>query len=224
MASQPAGTAVPPPSLEYPRHMKHEIWDLVTPEGRKRLTSPRDQEAMGMSLNWQPSNWYKSAWKDMRGFSLPSYSDGYVRLNVKGRDKGGLVAPENYHATCDEIVRMVMGYRCARTGKSLVNKVIRSRSDALANDPKLPDADIVFIWTDAAVTDTVESDEYGQIGPVPYFRTGDHTTNGFFLARGPGIEGGRELATGEAIDFAPTIIKCTGAPVPSYKRGRDLLA
>jgi len=224
LAAQPAGSPLPPPSLDYPRHMKHEIWDLVTPGGRKRLTSPRDQEAMGMSLNWQPSNWYKSAWKDMRGFSLPSYSDGYVRLNIKGRDKGGLVAPEDYHTTCDEIIKMVMGYRCARTGLPLVNKVIRPRSDALASDPKLPDADIVFSWSGGGATDTVESDEYGQIGPTPFFRTGDHTTNGFFLAKGPGIEGGRELSEGVAIDFAPTIIKRTGAAIPSYMRGRDLLA
>ncbi len=228
LVSHPAGTPPPPPSFDYPRHMKHEIWDAVTLEGRTRLTSPRDQEAMGMSLNWQPSNWYKSAWKGMRAFSLPSYSDGYVRLSVKGRDTtpeggGGLVEPEDYQATCDEIIKLVMGWRCARTGKGLVDKVIRPRSDVLANDPNLPDADIVFSWSGAAATDIVESDEYGQIGPVPYFRTGDHTVNGFMLAKGPGIEPGRTLSEGEAIDFAPTILNLVGAPVPSHMKGRDLL-
>jgi len=224
LASQPAGTPPPRPSFDYPRHMKHEVWDLVTLEGRTRLTSPRDQEAMGMSLNWQPSNWYKSAWKDMKAFSLPSYSDGYVRLSVKGRDKGGLVAPEDYDATCDEVIKLVMSWRCARTKNPLVDKVICPRRDALANDPNLPDADIVFSWSAAAATDIVESDEYGQIGPVPFFRTGDHTTNGFLLAKGPGIVPGSKLEDGEAIDFAPTIIKRTGADVPSYMKGRDLLA
>lgn len=224
LASCPEGTAPPAPSLDYPRHMKHEVWDLVTPEGRKRLTSPRDQEAMGMSLNWQPTNWYKSAWKDMRAFALPSYSDGYVRLNVKGRDKGGRITPDEYATLCDELESYVRSWRCARTGKPVVESVARPRQDALANDPKLPDADLVIGWSAHAATDIVEADGYGQIGPVPFFRTADHTTNGFVIAKGPGIEAGQKLGDGEAIDFAPTILKRVGATVPPYMKGRDLLA
>lgn len=224
LTSHPAGTPPAPLSLDYPRHMKHEIWDAVTEAGRKRLTSPRDQEGMGMSLNWQPANWYKSAWHEMRAFAIPSYSDGYVRLNIRGRDKGGFVAPEDYHNLLNEVEAMIRSWRCARTGKGLVKGVIRPRSDALANDPKSPDADLVVHWSDAAVTDVIEADDYGQVGPVPFFRTGSHTANGFLLAKGPGIEAGRRLDDGEAIDFAPTILARVGAPIPEYMKGRDLLA
>lgn len=224
LASQPTGTPPPPPHLHYPRHMKDEIWDAVTPEGRKRLTSPRDQEAMGMSLNWQPTNWYKSAWKDMRAFCLPAYADGCVRINVKGRDKGGLVAPEDFNAVCDEVIKMVMSWRCARTGRGLVDDVIRIRTDALANDPALPGSDLVIRWSEAGVTDIIESDEYGQMGPVPFFRTGSHTSNGFLLAKGPGIEAGRRLEDGETIDLATTFLARIGAPIPKQMKGRDLLA
>ncbi len=224
LASRPAGTPPPPPSLDYPRHMKHEVWDLVTGPGRARLTSPRDQEAMGLSLNWQPSNWFKSAWPDMRAFALPSYSDGYIRLNIKGRDKGGIVDPADYHSLCDEIEAYVRSWRCARSGGPLVATVARPRGNALANDPKLPDADLVIGWSPHAVTDIVESDARGQIGPMPFFRTGDHTTNGFLIAHGPGIAAGAALSDGEAIDFAPTILARLGAPIPRYMKGRDLLA
>jgi predicted AlkP superfamily phosphohydrolase/phosphomutase len=224
LAPRPAGATPPPYSFDYPRHMKYEVWDLVSPEGRKRLTSPRDQLQMDLSLNWQPTNWYKSAWKDMRAFALPSYSDGYIRLSVKGRDKGGLVEPEDYNDVCDELESVVRDWRCARTGRPLVEDILRTRNDALANDPKLPDADIVISWAPAAATDLVEHDKYGQIGPVPFFRLGDHSTNGFLLAKGPGIDPGRSLEEGTTVDFAPTILSRMGAPIPDYMKGRDLLA
>ena len=224
LAPRPANAPVPDYSFDYPRHMKFEVWDLVTPEGRKRLTSPRDQQQMDLSLNWQPTNWYKSAWKDMRAFALPSYSDGYVRLSVKGRDKGGHIAPEDYDAVCAELETFLGTWRCGRTKEPLVEETYRVRKDPLANDPHLPDADIVISWAEAAATDIFESDEYGQIGPLPFFRLGDHTTNGFFLAKGPAIKPGQKLNDGETIDFAPTILNRVGAPLPPHMKGRDLLA
>lgn len=224
LAPRPAGTPPPPYRFDYPRHLKYEVWDLVTPEGRKRLTSPIDQLQMGLSLNWQPTNWYKTAWGGMRAFALPSYSDGYIRVSVKGRDNGGLVDPEDYNALVDDLEAFIREWRCARTGRPLVEETLRTRKTALDNTPNLPDADIVISWAKGAATDIVEHDKYGQIGPVPFFRLGDHTTNGFILAKGPGIEGGRELNEGTTIDFAPTILSLMGAPVPGYMKGRDLLA
>lgn len=218
-----AGTPPPPLRFDYPRHMKHEVWDLMTDEGQARLQSPKDQEQLGMTLHWQPANWYKRVWPEMRAFAIPSYSEGYVRVSVKGRDKGGLVESAAYDEVCDELEAFLHSWKCARTGNPLVGRITRPRKDPVANDTKLPDADLVVAWANTAVTDIVESDAYGQIGPVPYFRAGDHTTNGLVIAKGPGIKPGRVLKKGVTIDLAPTILKRLGAPVPDRMKGRDLL-
>jgi predicted AlkP superfamily phosphohydrolase/phosphomutase len=224
LAGNPAGTPPPPLRFDYPRHMKHEIWDLMTPEGQSRLQSPKDQEQLGMSLHWQPANWYKKVWPEMRAFAIPSYSEGYIRLSVKGRDKAGLLDPAEYDTVCDEMEAFLLSWRCARTGAPLIDHIVRPRPDGTTKGEKLPDADLVVIWANTAVTDIIESESYGQIGPVPFFRTGDHTTNGFVLAAGPGIPAGHHLAEGQTIDMAPTILNRLGAPVPPHMKGRDLLA
>lgn len=37
----------------------------------------------------QPAMWYHPAWKGMRAVALPSFSEGYVRLNARGREQEG---------------------------------------------------------------------------------------------------------------------------------------
>ena len=54
-------------------------------------------------LGAQPPMWYLPAWPTMRAFALPSFSEGYVRINVKGRDAAGIVEPADYDRVYDEI-------------------------------------------------------------------------------------------------------------------------
>ena len=48
-------------------------------------------------------------WPTMRAFALPSFYDGRVRVNVRGRAGGGLVGPEDYAAVLDEVMGAALG-------------------------------------------------------------------------------------------------------------------
>lgn len=167
-------------------------------------------------LFWLPASWYSGMWKDMKAFALPSYSDGYIRLNLKGRDPHGVVDPADYNKTLDEITEMLMQVRDSRKGERLIVDVIRTRQGPEQDGPQYPEGDLVIMFDERdCPADTVEHSALGQIGPIPFNRTGGHYSTGFFLGRGPDIAAGSKV-TGDAVGMAPTLLKLMGAPIPDY--------
>jgi hypothetical protein len=114
-------------------------------------------------LGHQPPMWYRPSWPQMKAFALPSYSEGYVRINLRGREAAGIVAPEDYGRVCDEIEGLLGRVRDARTGQPMVANIMRSRTSAVDTDPNLPDADLLVQWT-ARPVDVVDT-PCGRIGP-----------------------------------------------------------
>ena len=53
-------------------------------------------------------------------------------------------------------------------------------------------------------------------------RLGNHSPDGFVLARGPGFAPGTILPDGRVIDLAPTVLAMVGAPAPPMD-GRSLM-
>lgn len=173
-------------------------------------------------LGHQPPIWYQPAWPRMRAFALPSYSDGFVRLNVLGREARGLVATSDYEAVCDELTRALHDLVDARSGAPVVKEVVRTRRGALEQRRSLPDPDLVVRWRPGPV-DVVDSPSLGRIGPVPFPRAGTHRGAGFLLASGPGVARGTEISAAHALDVAPTILSLMSAPIAAYMEGRPLL-
>lgn len=174
-------------------------------------------------LSYHPTSWYYPYWRKMKAFALPGFSDGYIRLNVQGRESQGIVAPEDYQKVCDEIIAELSQLKDARTGRPVVKGIERIRKDPMDSNPKLPDSDLAVMWEDWAV-DTVEHPKYGRIGPLFFNRSGGHRGRGFITIKGPGIEAGSSLVEGHAIDIAPTILKLMDSPIPSYMDGKPLLS
>jgi predicted AlkP superfamily phosphohydrolase/phosphomutase len=172
-------------------------------------------------FSWHPSKWYQPFWHQMKAFYLPGFSDGYIRINVKGREEQGIVAPEDYQTICDELVEQLHQLTDPRTNLPVVKKVVRTRQNPMESDPKLPDADLVVLWEDRAM-DIIDSPKYGRIGPIYFNRTGAHRPRGFVLAKGQGIEANSTLAEGHAVDLAPTILTLMGVPLPEHFDGKPL--
>ncbi|MCG8366172.1 MAG: alkaline phosphatase family protein [Pseudanabaenales cyanobacterium] len=187
------------------------------------LASPQKLSKQLTPYSWQPTMWYKPLWPHMKAFALPTFGgEGFIRINLQGREPEGIVTPCEYDALCDELTQQLHRLQDARTGQPIVKKVVRTRQCAMDSDPKLPDADLVAVWRDLP-TDVIDSPEWGRIGPAPYTRTGSHRLRGFLMARGPNIPAGSSLESGHAIDLAPTILKLMGAPIPEYCEGQPLL-
>jgi len=175
-------------------------------------------------LGAQPPMWYHPAWKNMHAFALPSFSEGYVRLNVRGREAHGIVDPSDYERACDEIAGELHKLVDARTGKPAVKRVVRTRKgpDGPAMDGERPsDADLIVIW-DGVPIDVVDHPTAGRIGPVPFKRSGSHVHRGFLMAKGPGVLTGERLPEAHALAIPPTILTLLGAAIPPHFDGRSL--
>ena len=207
-----------------PTKLHRRIEELLGKPKEASLASPHDQKAQSDFLFWQPANWYKPFWPTMKAFALPSFSEGYVRINLKGREANGIVEVSQYDAVCEELSAQLKALKDARNGCPMVDKIIRTRQSPLDNDPKLPDADLIVIWQEEFTTDVADSPDFGRIGPVPYLRTGSHRAEGFLLGYGPAFEAGTRFPDStRALDLAPTILDLMGAPIPEYFEGRSIL-
>ena len=176
--------------LFYP-HWKNEIESLLTPLGRQLLVPPTILDGIGDPLSWNPASWYRDCWPKMRAFALPSVSDGYIRLNVKGRERQGVVEQARFQEEIDVLIKLLNSLVNLRTREPMVEKIIQVR--AHANElTKLP-ADLIVCWANKQPADAVDLPGLGQIGPVPFFRTGGHVAHGtdinnFFVVSGPAAQ------------------------------------
>ncbi len=198
----------------------HPWLDKETDSG---LVFGTDLAAQGVNETpWMPAQWYQPLWPKMKAYALPSFSEGYVRINLKGREPEGVVDPADYHAVCDEIEEKLYALREPRTDIPLVTKVVRPRQNPLDDSPKLPDADLIVVWQEDYPTDVVDSPEYGRFGPLPPYRAGSHRAEGFILAVTPDLDTEVPFSGGHVLDLAPTILKLMGAPIPEYLEGQPL--
>jgi predicted AlkP superfamily phosphohydrolase/phosphomutase len=186
--------------------------------GDTRLPLCPDDCPMGS----QPPMWYRPAWPRMMAFALPTFSEGYVRVNLRGREASGTVDPRDYDRVCDEVTAMLSAVTNARTGDPVVQRIVRTRRGPDDADPRRPDPDLIVLWRNAP-TDVVDSPTLGRIGPLPFNRSGSHVHRGFLLAAGTGLPIGERLPDGQALDIAPTILRLVGAPIPAHFDGAPLL-
>lgn len=226
LAPGKAGAPVPPIRRDYRELWKHEMWALVTGKGLELLESPRFLESSGHPLSWNPAAWYRKLWPSMKAFALPSVSDGYVRLNIRGREASGLVDISDYHRTLESVSAMLQSLTNPRTGKPAVKALTRIRDSAF-DCPEIP-PDLIVSWNDESPADSIDSLDFGRIGPLPYFRTGGHLSygslvEGIFAAQGPGILHGARTRTGKLEDIPATILALLGATPSSEMTGKSLL-
>jgi hypothetical protein len=59
--------------------------DRLWPQSATDLLRPSEAGDLG----YQPTMWYQHLWPRMQAFALPSFSEGYVRINMKGREAEG---------------------------------------------------------------------------------------------------------------------------------------
>jgi predicted AlkP superfamily phosphohydrolase/phosphomutase len=157
---------------------------------------------------------YRLLWPRMKAFAVPTFTHGRVRINLRGRERDGVVEPEAYGAVCDEVEAAVHACRNPRTGRSVVDDIVRLGDED-------PSADLLIVWKDCA--DALEHPGAGLIGPVLYGRTGSHSTRGFAFIAGPGIPP-CDLGERPAVDLTPTIVALLGHEPPAGIQGRLLLS
>jgi hypothetical protein len=173
-----------------------------------------------LDMEWQPAYRYRRHWPRMQAFALPSYYDGQIRLNLRGRERSGLVDPARYDATCAALETLLSECRNVRTGEPAVAVIERaSTRDPLALDAS--ESDLRVVWR--GLVTGLEHPRLGLVGPVPLRRTGGHTgSHGVAYITGRGITPG-DRGVRSSFDMAPTVVDLLGCPPVAGMSGRSLL-
>jgi hypothetical protein len=206
------------------RHLPQPVKDLfrgarsVVAHWRSQYAPPKRYK---LELDWMPSSRYRHHWPRMPAFALPSFSYGRVRINLRGRERHGIVELSQYEETCRSLETLLGECRDPRTGEPMVATIERASPAnpmALGNSQ----ADIRVLWRDVAAA--LEHPRLGLIGPVPLHKTGHHTGEyGIAYLAAPGLEPG-ERGVRSAFDVAPTIVQLLGAKPATRLAGKSLLS
>ena len=122
-------------------------------------------------------------WRRTRAFSLPSDQHGWIRINLQGRERLGIVTPQQYKDTCEQLEALMRSLQL-EDGKPLVLDVVHTTPNSgEAGLSKLPD--LVVHWASAAFVDAASiKDSTVLIRTISHKFTGQHAPDGFCILKG----------------------------------------
>jgi predicted AlkP superfamily phosphohydrolase/phosphomutase len=158
-------------------------------------------------------------WERTPAFTLRADLNGYIRLNVQGREPRGIVAPSDVRALCDRLSDGLMSFRDADTGEPIIEEIRRADEVFPAGERSHRMPDLIVRWSEssAAPHAALTSPAFGRVdrstpGRIPNGRSGNHSPFGFLIARGAGIPAGARLEPGaDILDLAPTAVHLIGS-------------
>ena len=146
-------------------------------------------------------------WSTTRVFSLPTDRNTYLRVNLRGREPQGCVAPgSEYDALLTYVETEFRALVNGQTGRPAVEDVFRPQE--LYPGPRARDLpDLVVLWSSDGPIDVLQSRTIGRIeSRVTEQRSGNHRPEGFLLARGPAFKSGPADLRGDILQLAPTLL------------------
>lgn len=176
-----------------------------------------------MSMKWVNTG---HDWTRSRAFTIPNANEGYIRINLKGREPQGIVEEgSEYRELIEELEASLKELINPQNGRPAVSRVFRI--DELYPGEKRPNLpDLAITWDlDAQVLQELGSEKCGNVKKpagyqiAPYY-TGNHRPDAFVIARGPGIAEGSRLDSGHIVDLAPTVMTMLGVDPPAHMDGR----
>jgi len=165
-------------------------------------------------------------WSKTKAFVLPSDHNGQIRLNVRGRERDGIVDPGEADELCDRIAEGLLSFRDldgapAIAGVDRMEDVVGKDAPARA---LLPDLLVRWEETPSAHLEAVVSPQFGQIDRSGQGsgRAGGHTADAWALL----VSGRSRIVAGrgdeDVIDVAATACALLGGDMTGL-RGTPLL-
>jgi len=164
-------------------------------------------------------------WDRTKAFMMPNDDAGYVRLNLRGRERDGIVEPNEIDPTLEKITNGLLTFR-NNDGSQAIQKIWRISELGYAGPchDQLPD--LVVQWNERVVMPLmgVRSEKYGEIISPGWGtgRTGCHTGEAWALM----IPGYSRLKASikppHVVDIASTICSVLGVD-PVGLQGSSLL-
>ena len=169
-------------------------------------------------------------WNETPYFPVPMDHAGYLRINLRGRETQGIVTTSEYASLCSELERLLRSLRDEASGEPLVADIVRAYEEADADAPAralIPDLIVCWNGRPARSVRRVVSSELPDFAyDVPRFlpsgRSGNHTDDGWFAARGPDVATKVLVARHSVLDLAPTILEYFGVDRGSRIQGSPI--
>ena len=171
----------------------------------------------------------QSEWSTTQAFTVVADNEGYIRINLRGREAAGIVeSGTEYDLLCDKIIDGLSTFVDSETGQPVVKAVARSADviEAGARSHLMPD--IIVRWSPETRhwRRAVTSPEFGIVdwptpGQLPDGRSGNHHARGFWLAGNPAIATPTEQR--HTIDIAPTVYDLMNLTAPPHLAGHSLM-
>jgi len=158
--------------------------------------------------------------------ALPADVNGYIRLNLEGREPNGSVAPgADADAELATIAEALRELELPAGGERIVDEVlVAAETFGPDRHPDVPDLMVSFRH-DLGKLDTCVSDRIGLVR-VParvVNRSGDHTGEARLWLAGGHVPASGMRRQAHSLDVAPTILSLLGVPVPDRLDGRSVL-
>jgi predicted AlkP superfamily phosphohydrolase/phosphomutase len=195
----------------------------LVPEGLRTAISrrlPEDiQERLLASRLRDTTDWSRTT-----AFAIPSLFTSFVRVNLRGREPRGIVAPgAEYDALLARIEEDLGQLVDADTGLPAVREV--SRATTLFGDgPPQSLPDLFVEWVPGPrMLGTVRHPRATLVQEKPaFYMDSQEKLTGFVAGAGPGLARSGPLGDVDLLDLAPTFLALLGHPTPGTMRGRPL--
>ena len=172
-----------------------------------------------------PPKYYVNVEKS-KALAFASGGSAYIYVNLKGRERPGIVPKEEYEDVVDAIVKALEAVRDPETGGQVFCRILRRNQlgqlklDSPYSGDVFVQACPGYVLTDWRGSEAVfePANYYGQHGYDPNLPE----LHAFFVASGEGIKEGVAIGPVDLVDIAPTVAKLLGFPPPKTAEGRVL--
>lgn len=150
-------------------------------------------------------------WNYTPAIGLRSDWSGYVRFNLRGRERKGMLDDEMRRRYEDWMGQCFMSLRDASTDDPIVDKVhFTNHESSGARSSLLPDA--IVMWTPTAPPSRIVSPLIGTFeGQLTDGRRGNHRSDGFLVTMGPGLDHGTDSQPLHITELAPMVFALLNA-------------
>ena len=215
---QPAASSGPPPR----RSVTSMLRSLV-PERARNLISrflPFDVQARLMSEKFASS----TDWSRTTAYAPPGYYTGCIRVNLRGREPNGIVAPgAEYDTLLSRLEEDLHALRDAETGAAVIARTVRTR-EVFGDDahPALPDLIVFWNEHDRPLRRVRHPRAELTQAPHAFNRGSHHTMEGFLVAAGAAIRTAGRRPDVDPLSLAPTMLTLLDVAPPVEMTGSPL--